>query len=239
MTRILTLEFWPTCHLGEITRAFDAHGAHADYHRIEEGDTIPSDHADWDGLVMLGGPQYAEDDEGYPYLADAAALARAFHDVGKPVLGVCLGSQILARALGGRVTKQGWTELGFIELSPTPAAKDDPLLAGIAPTKLVQFHEDTFEIPPGATHLLTGENCANQAYRSGASYGFQCHFECSTDLWKEWLTGMSDHLLATDPDYHANWPQDFEKHEAGSLVFCDIVSRRWLDLVEARLAKAA
>ncbi len=239
MTRILTLEFWPTCHLGEIAKVFDARGARADYQRIEEGDAIPADHEDWDGLVMLGGPQYAEDDAGYPYLADAAALARAFHDAGKPVMGVCLGSQILARALGGRVTKQGWTELGFIELSPTPAAKDDPLLAGIAPTRLVQFHEDTFAIPPGATHLLTGENCANQAYRSGASYGFQCHFECSTDLWKEWLTGMDDHLLATDADYHANWPRDFEKHEADSLVFCEIVSGRWLDLVEARLAKAA
>ena len=239
MTRILTMEFWPTCHLGEIAKTFDARGAEADYHRIEEGDAIPGAHDSWDALVMLGGPQYAEDDSGYPYLANAAALARAFHDAGKPVLGVCLGSQILSRALGGRVHKQGWTELGFIELSPTPAAKDDPVLGGIAPTKLVQFHEDTFDIPPGATHLMAGENCANQAFRSGASYGFQCHFECSTDLWKEWLSNMDDHLRQTDADYHANWPHDFAENEAGSLEFCRVISGRWLDLVEARLAQAA
>ena len=239
MTRILTLEFWPTCHLGEIAKTFEERGAQAHYRRIEEGDSLPEDHDEWDGLVMLGGPQYVEDDAGYPYIADAAALARAFHDVGKPVLGVCLGSQILARALGARVHKQGWTELGFTELSPTPAAKDDPLLAGIAPIRLVQFHEDTFDIPEGAAHLMTSEQCANQAYCLGASYGFQCHFECSTGLWQEWLTNMSDHLLKVDPDYHANWPQDFARHEEGSRAFCATVSSRWLDLVESRLQKAA
>ncbi|MBC6441183.1 MAG: type 1 glutamine amidotransferase [Rhodospirillales bacterium] len=234
MARILTLEFWPTCHLGEIARTFDARGAFADYRRIEEGDQIPDSTDGWDGLVMLGGPQYAEDDAGYPYLAAAVTLARAFHDLGKPVLGVCLGSQILARALDARVRKQGWTELGFIELSPTEAAATDPVLAGIAPTRLVQFHEDTFDIPPGAVHLMTGTDCANQAYRMGASYGFQCHIECSTELWKEWLTNIDQYLYDTSPEYHANWPRDFAENEAGSLEFCATISGRWLDLVEAR-----
>jgi len=239
MTRILTLEFWPTCHLGEIAESFDAHGAAPEYHRIEEGDTLPASAEGWDGLVMLGGPQYAEDDAGYPYLADAAALACDFHDAGKPVLGVCLGSQILARALGARVHKQGWTELGFTEMTPTEAAKNDPLLAGIEPVHIVQFHEDTFDIPPGATHLMTGANCANQAYRVGTSYGFQCHFECSIDLWKTWLINMDDHLYQTSPSYHAHWPADFARHEQGSLEFCKLVSARWVDLVKARLQQAA
>jgi len=239
MARILTLEFWPTCHLGEIAKTFDARGAEAEYRRIEEGDAMPGDHGTWDGLVMLGGPQYAEDDEGYPYLADAARLARDFHDAGKPVMGVCLGSQILARALDARVRKQGWTELGFTELTPTEAARTDPLLTGLGPVKIVQYHEDTFDIPPGAHHLMTGANCPNQAYRHGASYGFQCHFECSVDLWQEWLTNMEGHLKETNPTYHASWPQDFEAHEAGSLAFCEVISGRWLDLVEARLEQAA
>lgn len=240
MARILTIQFWKTCHLGEIAESFGRRGTDVDYCRIDLGESLPDGgHGDWDGLVMMGGAQYAEDDANHPYLAPSAQLARAFHDAGKPVLGVCLGSQVLARALDARVHKQGWTELGFTELKPTPAAKDDPLLRGIGPTRLLQYHEDTFDIPPGGVRLMAGDRCANQAFRSGASYGFQCHFECSTRLWNEWLASMSEGLKALDPDYHANWPKDFEQHEARSLAFCETVSDRWLDLVEQRRAQAA
>jgi len=239
MAKILVIQFWTTCHLGEIAGAFARRGAEAVYCRLDEGDALPASHGPWDGLVMLGGAQYAEDDANHPCLGPAAGLARAFHDAGKPVLGVCLGSQVLARALGARVHKQGWTELGFTALTPTAAAKDDPLLKGIPATRLLMYHEDTFDLPPGAARLMTGERCRNQAFRLGASYGFQCHFEVSTRLWLEWLGNMSEHLKAADPGYHANWRDDFAQHEAGSLAFCEAVSSRWLDLVEARLAEAA
>ncbi len=233
MVRILTLEFWPNCHLGEIAGTFDARGVEVDRRRVEEGDRLPGGHGGWDGLAMLGGPQHAEDDAGHPYLAAAAALARAFHDAGKPVLGVCLGSQVLARALGARVRRQGWTELGFAELAPTGAAAADPLLGGLGPVRILQYHEDTFDIPPGAVRLMTGERCPNQAFRLGASYGFQGHFECSAELWKEWFAEMGDRLREADPGYHARWPEDFARNEAGALAFCGTVSGRWLDLVEA------
>ena len=239
MPNILTLEFWPTTHLGEIARTFDSRGVKPDCLRLEEGDTVPEDPGDWDGLVMLGGPQHAEDDAGYPYLADAARLARAFHRAGRPVMGVCLGSQVLARALGARVRRQGWTELGFTEVIPTGAAADDPLLSGIGPVRILQYHEDSFDMPPGATRLLTGRKCRNQAFRLAGSYGFQCHFECSTELWTEWLPQMSESLRRENPDYHDNWPADFEKHESGALAFCATVSGRWLDLVEAGRRLAA
>jgi GMP synthase (glutamine-hydrolysing) len=239
MARILTIQFWRTCHLGEISETFERRGAEIEYCRIDNGEDLPDSHADWDGLVMMGGAQYAEDDAQHPYLGPSADMARAFHDAGKPVLGVCLGSQVLARGLGARVRKQGWTELGFTELTPTPAAKEDPLLAGVGPTRLMQYHEDTFDIPEGAVPLLTGARCPNQAYRSGASYGFQCHFEVSTRLWLEWMSNMSDSLKALDPAYHANWAQDFAAFEAGSVDFCNRVSDRWLDLVEQKVAHAA
>ena len=239
MVNILTIEFWPSSHLGEIARTFDARGAGAFYLRTEEGDCLPEEPGNWDGLAMFGGPQHAEDDAGYPYLADAARLARAFHRVGRPVLGVCLGSQVLARALGARVRRQGWTEVGFTELEPTPAAGDDPLLSGIGPVRILEHHEDSFDIPPGATLLMTGKRCRNQAFRLDGSYGFQCHFECSTELWKEWWPQMSDALREVDPGYHADWPADFARHEAGSLTFCETISNRWLDLVEASQRLAA
>ena len=239
MARILALEFWRNCHLGAIARAFAARGVRAARRRLDEGEPPPAGHEGWDGLVMLGGPQHAEDDAAHPYLADAARLARAFHDEAKPVLGVCLGSQVLARALGARVRRQGWTEIGFAESLPTAAAAADPLLRGLGPVRVLQYHEDSFDIPPGADRLLEGGRCLNHAFRAGASYGFQGHFECSTALWKEWLPEMSGHLLAADPGYHAGWPADFARHEAGGLAFCETVSGRWLDLVEARFERAA
>jgi len=240
VARILTIQFWRSCHLGEIAETFAARGVEVDMCRLDLGESLPdASHDAWDGLVMMGGAQHAEDDAGHPYLAPSATLARAFHDAGKPVLGVCLGSQVLARALDARVRKQGWTELGFTELVPTAAAREDPLLAGIGPTALLQYHEDTFDLPQGAVRLLQGDRCANQAFRAGASYGFQCHFECSTRLWQEWLASMSETLRALDPDYLANWQHDFARHEARSLAFCETVSSRWLDLVEQRVAQAA
>ena len=240
MARILVLQFWHTCHLGEIAETFDRKGMAADYCRIDQGEDLPGGHESWDGLVMMGGAQYAEDDESHPYLGPSAVLTRGFHDAGKPILGVCLGSQVLARALGARVHKQGWTELGFTELTPTAAAKDDPLLKGIeTPRYLLQYHEDTFDIPSGAVRLMSGAKCPNQAFRHGASYGFQCHFEVSTRLWLEWMSNMSEHLRALDPVYHANWKKDFAAHEQGSLEFCDTVTERWIDLVERKVAAAA
>ncbi len=239
MMTILAIEFWPSSHLGDIAATFDKCGARTVYVRPEEGEPLPREPDDWDGLVMLGGPQNAEDDARYPYLGDAARLAAAFHEASRPVLGVCLGGQILARALGARVRRQGWTEVGFTELEPTGAADSDPLLTGIGPVRILEYHEDTFDLPEKATLLLTGERCRNQAFRLGASYGFQCHFECSTALWREWWPQMSDSLLETDPEFHARWPDDFARHEAEAMAFCDAVSGRWLDLVRTNRRLAA
>lgn len=240
MTEILVLQFYPGCHLGVIAESFEAAGVRTLTVRPDKREALPASDAAFDGLVMLGGAQYAEDDGNHPYLADAAIFARAVHEHGKPILGVCLGSQVLARALGARVHKQGWTELGFTELTATESAKDDPLLSGLAPSQhLMQYHEDTFDIPPGADVLMTGEKCPNQAFRKGASYGFQCHFEVSTELWHQWMVGVKADLEAHHPWYLERWQADFAENEANSRAFCNAVSSRWLELVEKRERAAA
>ncbi len=232
--RILTLQFWPGCHLGQIHKTFSERGVTNTNVRVDHaGGCARSLFDAHDGLVLLGGPQYAEDDENHPYLASAVDLVRRFHESAKPVLGVCLGGQLLARALGARVHKQGWTEIGFIEIEPTPAANDDPLFEDQGSVRIMQFHEDTFDLPADSELLMTGTSCRNQVFRVGRSYGFQCHFECSITLWNEWYAELHDHLFQADPTYHANWKNDFERHEAGSLEFCANISARWLDLVDA------
>jgi len=240
MTEILILQFYPNCHLGVIAETFEAAGVETATLRPDQGEALPPSDAPFDGVVMLGGAQYAEDDGNHPYLADAAIFSRAVHEHGKPILGVCLGSQVLARALGARVHKQGWTELGFTELHLTDAARNDPLLGGLKPVqKLLEYHEDTFDLPPGAELLMTGTACPNQAFRLGKSYGFQCHFEASTKLWNEWYPGVKGDLEKNHPDYLARWQQDFADHEAGSRAFCNTVAAHWLDLVEQRTKDAA
>jgi GMP synthase (glutamine-hydrolysing) len=240
MTEILILQFYPNCHLGVIGETFEAAGVQATTLRPDQGEALPPSDAAFDGVVMLGGAQYAEDDGNHPYLADAAIFSRAVHEHGKPQLGVCLGSQVLARALGARVHKQGWTELGFTELSLTDAALADPVLGGLAPQqKLLEYHEDTFDLPPGAELLMTGKACPNQAFRVGASYGFQCHFEASTKLWGEWYPGVKGDLEQNHPHYLDRWQDDFAAHEAGSRAFCNTVAAHWLQLVEQRNRNAA
>ena len=240
MTEILILQFYPNCHLGVIGQTFEATGAQTTTIRPDQGEPLPASDAAFDGVVMLGGAQYAEDDGNHPYLADAAIFSRAVHEHGKPILGVCLGSQVLARALGARVHKQGWTELGFTELSLTDAARNDPVLGGVAPRQhLLEYHEDTFDLPPDAELLMTGAACPNQAFHVGASYGFQCHFEVSSKLWQEWYPGVKGDLETNHPHYLELWQDDFAAHEAGSRSFCGAVSTGWLQLVELRNRDAA
>ncbi len=240
MTEILILQFYPNCHLGVIAETFDGAGVHTTTIRPDKGEALPASDAAFDGVVMLGGAQYAEDDGNHPYLADAAIFSRAVHEHGKPILGVCLGSQVLARALGARVHKQGFTELGFTELSLTEAAHHDPVLSGLATRQhLLEYHEDTFDLAPDAELLMTGAACPNQAFHVGSSYGFQCHFEASSQLWQEWWPGVKVDLEKNHAHYLELWQDDFAAHEAGSRAFCGAVSARWLNLVERRDRNAA
>ena len=143
--------------------------------------------ADLDCLVVLGGPMAAYD--GTPRMSEERALIAGAVEAGVPVLGVCLGAQLLASALGARVypgdagPEEG---LGSVEL--TPAGREDPVLRGLGDTlAVVHWHGDTFDLPPGAAHLARSERYPQQAYRVGArAYGLQFHVEVDDALWGGW-----------------------------------------------------
>jgi GMP synthase (glutamine-hydrolysing) len=146
-----------------------------------------------DLLIVLGGPIGVGDVEAYPFLADEMALIRRTVSAGVPVLGICLGAQLAAAALGAEVTR-GEVEIGFGALTPTEDGKRSPLgLLGTTP--VLHWHGDTFAIPDGAIRLASTRACANQAFAIGGRVlGLQFHLESDPGRIEQWLIGHSGEL---------------------------------------------
>jgi GMP synthase (glutamine-hydrolysing) len=162
-------------------------GAAIERVELDEGDPLP----DWqrfDAVIAMGGPMGAADDEELPWLAGEKRLIRDAVHAGTPFWGVCLGAQLLAASLGGRVYSGQAPEVGVLPVTLTPEARDDPVFAE-APHALptLQWHGDTFDLPAGAQLLATSPAYTNQAFRWGqAAYGLQFHLEVSTEMAAEW-----------------------------------------------------
>lgn len=143
----------------------------------------------YDGLIVLGGPMNVDQVDKYPNLLTEVRLIKRAVDTGMPVLGICLGSQLLAKALGAEVRKNKKPEIGWYDVTPTANGKKDDLISQFKGTeKIFQWHGDTFDLPDGAVHLASSEHCANQAFKFGNNvYGFQFHLEVDTKLIERWL----------------------------------------------------
>ena len=145
-----------------------------------------------DGLVVLGGGFMPDDDERAPFLPRERALVSEAITADVPVLGICLGAQVLAHVAGGTVTaKSGETERGSTAIDLLPAASDDPLFAGLIGyerLRMIENHQDSITaLPPGAVHLATSERCPVQAFRVGAAaWGVQFHPEAAADKLASW-----------------------------------------------------
>lgn len=138
------------------------------------------------GLVVMGGPMDADDDRGHPGLAAERRLLASAVDAGVPVLGVCLGMQLLALALGGRLRRRAGSEIGF---APVDVVADDPVLGalGARPTVL-HWHHDQVDLPAGATLLASSDVTPVQAFRAGPALGLQFHPELDRRMVELWLS---------------------------------------------------
>ncbi len=151
--------------------------------RLDRNETFRDFASLCDGVVSLGGPMSANDDAGFPLLTPARALLADAVMRGLPVLGICLGSQLLARALGARVVtaaEAGTTsEVGMFDITRQPAAASDPLFATLPATfPAFLWHDDVFELPAGAVHLASSARAPLQAYRYGErAWGVLFHYE--------------------------------------------------------------
>ncbi|QPC86825.1 GMP synthase [Mesorhizobium sp. NBSH29] len=206
--RVLVVENFQGTSLGQVGVALSEAGAQIDLRVLHEGATLPQASIEHDAIVVLGGAQNALDDEGSPYIPALLELMRDFIAADKSVLGICLGAQLLARAAGGTNQIGGATEFGWHRMALTPDATQDPVFARLDHAfPIFEWHDDTFTLPPGATHLATSSCAANQAFRLGrAAYGIQFHFEADTVLVREWSECFAEVIADRNP----HWPMILE-----------------------------
>ncbi len=239
---ILVIQNCPVTPIGVVGDTLLELGATLETRFPHQGDLLPVASHGHDGLVILGGPQHAGDDAAWPAFAEMLPLIRRFHDAGKPVLGICLGAQLISRAFGGTVWPFGGLEIGYLPVAITAAGQRDPLLAGLAPEqRIMQLHEDSFDLPEGAELLMSNDSCAHQAMRIGAAtYGFQFHLEVARadapnfprDCWGSLVRHYGDGAEAEA----ARVAREVAAHFEDGAAFCRQVTARWAGLVAARRA---
>lgn len=185
--KILVIQPDVLCDMHRFGEWLEADGAELVVVRPFEGDAVP-DRVNADALVVLGGSMGANDAPEFPWLADVGELMRSAVAEQTPTLGICLGAQILADALGGEVTRgQRGVELGVTEVTMADES-GDPLLRDLpVPFLAGSFHYDAISrLPPGAVHLGSGEVYENQVFRVGSAWGVQFHPEISPERFRTW-----------------------------------------------------
>lgn len=188
------------------------------------------------GLIVLGGPMNVEDQGRRPHLKTELRLIEQALTQNKPVLGICLGAQLLAHALGADVRRHHQPEIGWYDLTTTKAGREDPVLSPLGDVAPVfQWHGRTFDLPDGAQHLARTATCEQQAFRYGSNaYGFQFHLEMDRALIERWLD---------IPNYRAELEASGLPHDADAIrtltgeridamqARADAVFNNFLDLV--------
>lgn len=193
---------------------------------------VPKTPGDYAGLIVLGGPMSARDEAEFPFLGETMELIHRFDTAAKPVLGICLGAQIIARAYGGEVYRMEKLESGFRTMAVTPEGRDDPVFSilGDSVTSF-QNHFEAVRNIPGAVPLATGGACPVQAFRLGERvYATQFHPEVTIDIVREWIRKFgrvfTDHEPRLLTDLDRQFREFFPTHRAQ----CETLVRRWMAL---------
>ena len=227
---VLIVQNFESTGLGQVCQALEEAGATRDYRKPYLGEVLPDDCNDHDAIVVLGGGQSAIDDDIHPYLPKLAVLMRCFADNDKAALGICLGSQLLARAFGGKNLLGEASEFGWCQVNLTDAAKSDPVLSAVPTTfPIFQWHNDTFTLPKGAVRLAQNGVTRNQAFRVGrAAYGIQFHFEADRKLVEKWNARFAAYLEEKQPDWKHRHEGEAAKHGPQSDAAGQAIARAWV-----------
>jgi GMP synthase (glutamine-hydrolysing) len=195
MSRLLVFQHVAAEPLGTLDPLIRRRGHRIRFVNFEREPDAQPDVDRYHGLIVLGGPMNVEDRERRVHLrTELHAIERALAQ-DKPVLGICLGAQLLAHVLGAPIRRLPRAEIGWYDLHTSGAGREDPVLGALgAQSPVFQWHSYGFDLPSGAEHLAHSADCPHQAFRAGRhAYGFQFHLEMDAALIERWLAR---------PEYH-------------------------------------
>lgn len=206
--RVAIVENTRITHHGLVGVALHEEAALIEVFRPWADGRLPEGAAGHDALVVFGGEQSALDDHTHPYLPALARTMRAFTEADRAVLGICLGSQVLARGYGAENHLGTAPEFGWQPVRLTEAGASDRVLGALPDAfPIFQWHSDTFTLPEGAVHLAAGDVAAHQAYRIGrATYGTQFHFEASRAVVADWTRTFPEATERLHPGWREAHP---------------------------------
>jgi GMP synthase (glutamine-hydrolysing) len=245
--RALVFQHTPTEGPERVAALLAARGMACEVLALYEGDPVPGDIAANQPLIVMGGPMGVGDagDARYPFLSAEIALLSRLVARDAPILGICLGAQLLAAAGGARVypntrpgpggaalpaREVGWGAVDFLD------GLREPVLAGVGPRALMlHWHGDTFDLPPGATHLASTPMCRHQAFRLGRrQFGFQFHCELEAETIATWVREDADFVRAANGEGGGSQIlADTERHHATSGPIWDRLLGNAIDLMLA------
>ena len=225
--RVFAFRHIPLEDLGLIRAPLEERGIGIEYSDLYRPGAPVPDLAGAAGLILLGGSMSANDD--LPYLRQELQLIAQAVERRQPVLGVCLGAQLIAKALGAKVYRNAVKEIGWFEIHFTGAAARDALFAGIGPAETVfHWHGETFDLPPGAEWLAYSEACRHQAFRFGPGvYGLQFHLEVTPAMIEDWCAQDANCGDVRELDA----PIDPRRNAARLAALSSVVFGRWCDLL--------
>jgi GMP synthase-like glutamine amidotransferase len=172
---------------GYFARVLQRHGLTYKIVAVDQGQAIPVSLADAGALVFMGGPMSVNDPD--PWIQDELQLIRQAADDGVPLLGHCLGGQLISKAMGAEVTVNPVREIGWHKVDKIAGAESERWLAGLEfPVELYHWHGETFALPRGVAPLLRSAFCRNQAWALRNILALQCHVEMESPMVNEWAT---------------------------------------------------
>lgn len=236
MSRLLVFQHVAAEPLGTLDPLIRGRGHRIRFANFERDPDAQPNVDRYRGLIVLGGPMNVEDQAQRPHLVTELRAIERMLELGRPVLGICLGAQLLAHVLGAPVRRRPVPEIGWYPLRTTTAGQTDPVLSPLGEQAAVfQWHACHFEIPDGASHLAVSDECPQQAFRWGDNaYGFQFHLEMDQPLIERWLAtpAYRDELADSGLPHDAETIRAQTRAHIGAMqTQADRVFNNFLDLI--------
>ncbi len=202
---------------------------------IDAGDAVPRDPRKFAGLVFMGGPMSVNDD--LPWIGASLELIRDAVRSDIPLLGHCLGGQLIAKALGGKVGANLRKEIGWGEVRVEDNEVARAWVGELPAFESFHWHGETFSIPPGATRVLSNQHCANQGFAIGKHLGLQCHVEMTEDMVRLWCENGREEIEASSASPAVQKPAEILRELESRLAALHNVADRIYDRWREGLAR--